>query len=209
AGCPSLSSNVTAEPGNWEKAANAAWTSQGQPKVFFYGSIACPYCSASSWAIVFALQHFGVLTGTSYGYSNVNDNPSHIPETILAGSALQSSYVSWDVAESTNDNQITTPGVAGCTEQAFVSTYDNGGSIPFFVIGGTYIHTGSFVDPTQLAGMTTAQVQGQVSNQSGTAWNAISTPAWTLEAFLVKADGGVPTSVANDPHVAPILAQIH
>ncbi|HZY69801.1 MAG TPA: DUF929 family protein, partial [Thermoplasmata archaeon] len=216
AGCPSLSSNVTAEPGNWEKAANAAWTSQGQPKVFFYGSIACPYCSASSWAVAMALERFadkGVFGPIVYGYSKTGDTPSHVPETILAGTSLPGSYISWEVVESTDPNNIVEPALPGCTEQALVNTYDAARSIPFVVVGGIYFHVGSLVDPSPLQGLTTAEVAGQIANQSGGAWNAISVAAWTLEAFiesaLLKAGLSVPPSAANDPNVARIFSQIH
>jgi hypothetical protein len=65
------------------------------------------------------------------------------------------------------------------------------------------------VNPAALAGLTASQVGGQVSNQSGNAWTAIAPAAYLLEAFIVKANGGQPTNVANDPNVSPLLGQIH
>ncbi|MCI4350383.1 MAG: DUF929 domain-containing protein [Thermoplasmata archaeon] len=209
AGCPNLTPNLSAEPSNWEKAANPAWTSGGNPVFFFYGSIACPYCSASSWSMMVALQKFGALSGLTYGYSSPTDQAGpNTPEVILAGSALQSQYITLDVAEATDPTTITLPTVSGCVEQAYVSAYGSGG-IPFNVIGGVYVHSGTLVQPSVLHGMTYQQVQGQVSNQSGPAWDAIKGPAYAMEAFMVKADGGNPANVANDPNVAGILSQIH
>lgn len=207
-GCPTLTSATTGEPANFSKANDPAWTDGGVPVFFFDGSTACPFCSASSWTMSMALGAFGTLSGTSYDRSNPGDSFPNTPEVVLAGAALQSRWVSLRVAESTNDNQITAAPTTGCVEPAYVNSYDSHGYIPFVVIDGQYFHVGAMVDPAKLAGLSPPQVQGQLDNQSGPAWNAISPTAYLLEAFLVKANGGQPASVANDPSVAALLRQI-
>jgi hypothetical protein len=176
---------------------------------FFYGSAACPFCSASSWSMVVALEAFGTLSGTSYDRSSPTDVYPNTAEVVLTNAILQSKYVNLQVAESTNDNQITSAATSGCFQSSYVSTYDSVGSIPFVVVGGQFFHVGAMVNPSSLAGLSAQQIQGQINNQSGAAWNAISPVAYLLEAFLVKTDGGQPASVANNPSVAPLLAQIH
>jgi hypothetical protein len=208
-GCPTLTSTVTGEPSSFSHVSNPLWAENGAPVFFFYGSAACPYCSASSWGMVVALEAFGTLTGTYYDRSNPNDVYPDTPETVLANAAYQSKYITLEVAESTDDNEITPAATTGCVQSAYVSAYDSGGSIPYVVIGGQYFHVGQMVDPASLQGMDYQEVQGQVNNQSGAAWNAISPTAYTLEAFMCKADGGQPTSACTDPSVAAILAQIH
>ncbi|MCI4353975.1 MAG: hypothetical protein L3K06_01245 [Thermoplasmata archaeon] len=208
-GCPTLPAVASAEPQGWQKANAAAWQDNGVPVFFFYGSIACPYCSASSWAINMALERFsttGTVSGTSYGLSNPNEQ--RIPEIDLSSATVQSQWLSFNVLEGTNDNTITTPPANTCTQQAYISAYDSGGSIPFLVINGQYIHVGTIVTPTDLAPLTPQQVAGQLQNQSGLAWNAVSPAAFMMEAFIVKANNGLPRSVATDPNVAPLLAQI-
>jgi hypothetical protein len=208
-GCPTLTSQTTGEPGSFSKANNALWADNGAPVFFFYGSAACPYCSASSWAVVYALQQFGTLSGVYQDHSSPTDVYPNTPELELTNAVMQSRWVSLHVAESTNDLTVTPAATRGCVESSYVSSYDVVGSIPFIVIGGQYFHVGTLVNPASLAGLNATQVQSQISNQSGTAWNAISPTAYLLEAFLVKANGGQPTSVANNPSVAPLLAQIH
>jgi len=208
-GCPTLTSQTTGEPGSFSKANNALWADNGVPVFFFYGSAACPYCSASSWAMVVALQAFGTLSGTYYDRSNPADVDPNTAEVVLSGATLQSKWVSLHVAESTNDNQIQPASTTGCIESSYVSSYDSGGSIPFVVIGGQYLHIGAMVNPASLQGLNASTIQSQVNAQSGAAWNAISPTAYLLEAFLVKANGGQPTSLATNPSVAPLLAQIH
>jgi hypothetical protein len=207
-GCPTLTSATSPEPGNFSKVNDPLWGDNGVPVFFFDGSTACPFCSASSWAMEVALGAFGTLSGTSYDRSNPTDTYPNTPEVVLADATLQSRWVSLHVAESTNDDQITSAPTTGCVESAYLSTYDSFGYIPFVVIAGHYLHTGAMVDPAKLAGMTAPEVQGQLDNQSGPAWNAVSPTAYLLEAFLVTANGGQPSSVATDPPVAALLAQI-
>ncbi|HEV2165788.1 MAG TPA: DUF929 family protein [Thermoplasmata archaeon] len=217
-GCPTLTSSTSGEPGGWAKAKNTMWTDNGVPVLFFYGSIACPYCSASSWAIVGALKSMGQLSGTYYGHSD--NNPNDIPDTpevVLAQATLVSQYVALHVDESTDDGNITQPATPSCVDQAYVSSYDSTGSIPYVVLGGIYIHVGTLADPTQFrvtpgdassSPLTPQQVQGQIDNQSGAAWNAISPQMYLLEAYLVKLNNGEPASVASNPNVANYLKQI-
>jgi uncharacterized protein DUF929 len=208
-GCPTLTSQTMGEPGSFSKANNALWADSGAPVFFFYGSAACPYCSASSWAIAVALEQFGTLSGTYQDHSSATDVYPNTPELVFSNAALQSKWVSMHIAESTSDTTITPAATTGCVESAYVSAYDSVGSIPYVVIGGQYFHVGAMVNPASLAGMSATTVQNSIANQSGPAWNAISPTAYLLEAFLVKANNGQPTSVATNPSVAPLLAQIH
>ncbi len=206
--CPTLSPISGSEPQGWERASAPAWTSNGVPVFFFAGSEACPYCSASSWAMYFALERFGTITGTQLFHSNPGDTPSNIPEIVLANAQIQSQYVALDILEGQVDTTITIPPASSCTQQAYMSAYDTGGSIPFNTINGQYVHVGTLVDPTQLEGYTPQEINGQMLNQSEPAWGAVSPAMYMMEAFIVKANGGLPTSVAQDPNVAPLLAQI-
>jgi hypothetical protein len=216
-GCPTLTSTTTGMGSfNWEKAKNPEWTESGVPVFFFYGSIACPYCSASSWAMANALMAFGNLMGTSYGSSNPGDVYPNTPEVILASATLTSQYVALHVDESTNPDQITTPATPSCIDTAYVSSYDSTGSIPYVVVGGLYIHVGQLVDPGQMrvpqtptgTPLTPQQVQGEINNQSGPAWNAVSGQMYFIEALIVHLNNGQPSGVAANPIVQQDLKQI-
>jgi hypothetical protein len=202
AGYPTLTGVTSSEPDHFQKAANPLWTSGGHPVFFFFGSAACPFCSASSWAMVVALERFGTngassVSGISYAYSNPNDVYPNTPETVLAAATLTSNYLTLQVAETTYTGAITLPGFANEYQNAYFVAYDSGGDIPFVVIGGQYITTGSLglVNPADLAGLTTGEVQNAVDTQSGAAWTAISPAADWLTAFILKVDGGQPASL--------------
>lgn len=218
AGVPSLSTSVVQETGTgWEKAPNSVWSSGGLPVVLFYGSVACPYCAASSWAVYEALSQFGSLSGWSYATSTSSDVYPSTPEVSLVSTSVASTSLSIDIREANDPQQITLPPVSP-VEQAYVNAYNTGGGIPFLVVGGVYIHVGTLVDPASLESGGTALTPQHVAqslanaNPSDPVYAAIHQAQLYLEAYFVKIDqaAGItpPTSVAGDPSVAAIVAQI-
>ncbi|MCI4322963.1 MAG: DUF929 domain-containing protein [Thermoplasmata archaeon] len=209
AGCPTLSSSTVGEPSGWSKAANPTWKIDGNSVFLFYGSIACPYCSASSWAVLAALMQMGQVSSSTltFGSSNPGDVYPNTPEVYVYSIALSSKYISLDAREGTDPTSITTPAVS-CVEQAYATQYDTGGSIPFLVINGQYFHVGTLVNPQSLAGLSPQTVYDQVTSQSGAAWTAIAPSAYLLEAIMVKVNDNQPASVASNPNVSPLLQQL-
>jgi hypothetical protein len=209
-GIPVLYPINQSEPAGWGRAPNHAWTDGGRPVFLFIGSIACPYCSASSWAMVGALQAFGSLSNYRQGTSNPADTFPNTPELELDSSVYTSNLVSWDVKEGSNPSAISWPALSS-TENAYFSAYDTAGSIPFLVVDGLFIHVGTLLDPSQLTTApgqpsgtgtpyTPAQVAQDVSSQSGPVYSAIITAQYSLEAYLWKAcalQGLTPPSVVT------------
>ncbi len=199
AGYPTLTGICSSQPDNFHGCGNALWTdtgsSSGKPVYFFFGSAACPYCSASSWAMLVALERFGTISGEYPDYSNPNDVYPDTPEMVLANAVLSSSYISLQVAENTYTGQIILPGFANEYQNAYFAAYDSGGSIPFVVIGGQYYTVGTLVNPADLSGMTTSEMQTDIESQSGAGWTAVSPAADWVTAFILKVDGGQPASL--------------
>ncbi len=204
----------------FQQAANGLWTENGRPVVFFMGSAACPYCSASSWAIRGALDLFGGLDGTGYTTSAPDDSAGpNTPEVTLYGSTLGGTYLTWLPAED-SDNQVIQQPALTPAEQSYLSAYDATGSIPFLVFGGIYIHVGTFVEPASLttggavgtAPYTPSQVNGQMQNQSGPAYSAIIQYVYLIAAYCAKIDELAhitpPSAVMQNAQVQADLQQI-
>ena len=206
-GCPYLPAQSTLTPqGNgWSSGSMAAWQESGMPVFYFYGASWCPYCSASSWALWKALTEFqsgfngltSGIPGTQQYYSNPGDVYPSTPEMILSGATVTSSFVSFQVNEYywTLDNGATAgtfPGTSNCIQQAYVSAY-SGGSIPFVVINGQYVHGGSsLINPSDLStwASTGAQtVATDVLTETGQPWSIIEQQAAQICAFILKSDG--------------------
>lgn len=208
AGCPTLHPFPSSAPGGWQRIANPPWTSGGHPVLYFFGSAACPYCSASSWALAKALGRFGSLSGTYFDRSSTSDVDPATPEVVLAHASLASPYIALDVLESTDNQTISAPSAGTCTEQAYVSAYDGTGSIPFVVVGGQYLHLGTFVDPSTLAGLSAHTVASEVQNGTGPAGAAVGPSADYLTAYLLRIDGGQPAALLSNGAVAADYAAI-
>jgi hypothetical protein len=209
AGCPVLSPFLTSEPGGWQRVPHANWSSGASPVLFFYGSVACPYCSASSWAVLGALERLGNVSGVSYDHSTPNDVYPNTPSVVLANLSLVSPYLALDIHEATNDQQIQAPSIGACTEQAYLSAYDPLGGIPFVAVGGVFVHAGStLVDPGAFNGLSTAQVLGELGAHQGSAYTAVVAAEDLILAFVVVLDHGGPPGVVNDPAVAAIVGEV-
>jgi hypothetical protein len=219
AGIPNLSTNITPQPSNsdgtWYHAANPVWTENGRPVFLYVGSVACPYCSASSWAMRGALEAFGSLSGWTYLQSSSTDVYPNTPEVDLSAVSYNSSYLSLSIYEGTDDSSISVPPLPPLPN-AYVQTYDSSGGIPFVVVGGQYFHLGSLVNPATLSPGGTAlspqQVENDLASGTGPVYSEINSAQLYLEAYFVKADqkAGItpPAAVTGDPAVMSIVAQI-
>jgi hypothetical protein len=205
--------------GGWQKASNPLWLDGGRPVVFFMGSAACPFCSASSWSIRDALQAFGGLTGWTYATSSSTDSAGpNTAEVTLYGTTLGGSYLAWDPQEDSNTQTIQQPALSP-TEKSYLLAYNPSGSIPFIVFGGIYIHTGTYVSPAALCvnqqignPYTPQQIDQQIQSQSGPAYQSILAQTYLLEAYFLKLDQLAnitpPSTVASDPNVQADLRTI-
>src|SRR5271170_801210 len=210
-GCPYLppAAALSSQPGpGWAKASVAAWQDGGKPVLYFYGASWCPFCSASSWAIWKALTEFGTVTGNYTGFSSLTDTDAGTPEMVLGNAQLTSANVSFIVTEDLSGVGGTFPGTTNCVQAAYVGAY-SGGSIPFVVVNGQFVHGGStLIDPTTLTsynyantgGAGAATVRNQVFTENGAAWTTIAPQAEWMMAFLVNCLGGNVAYYASHYH---------
>lgn len=187
-----------------------AWESGSLPVVYFYGASWCPYCSAGSWAIYKALTEFGNVTGAgaSLYYSDPGDVYASTPEIVIAWVAANytSSWVSVQVSQYVGSpSGHTFPGTSNCYQSAYVGAY-SGGSIPFLVVNGQYVHAQSqLIYPQDLATWATSgagAVLSSVQAANGGPWSAVSFQAFWVMAFItrsVESNTGVGfTQLASD-----------
>jgi hypothetical protein len=212
-GCPYLppASALGSTPASgWQYADVNAWQDGGKPVFYFYGASWCPYCSASSWALYKALSEFGSVSGqnSALGFSSLNDVYAGTPEMILGDLTFSSNTISFVPNEDLSGVDGSFPTAIGCVAQAYVSAY-SGGSIPFSVVNGQYVHGGStIINPADLSSYTYSAtggsgaqtVYGQVSSESGSAWNVVSSEAYWVMALLTKTSGDSVANLASEYH---------
>jgi thiol-disulfide isomerase/thioredoxin len=215
-GCPYLppSSSLSATPApDWKTGSMPLWTEGGKPVVYFYGASWCPYCSASSWSIWKALTEFGTVSGAVPGYSFAGAEVyPHTPEIILANATLNSPSIAFQVTEYNGPTDGVTLGTSSCVQQGYLVAY-SGGSIPFVVVGGKYVHGGATLNnPKAFENYTSINdsngaptVEMQVRNETGQGWTGAQAQAWWIMAMLVKELNEPVSTLAADvtPHWSP------
>jgi hypothetical protein len=199
------------------------WLSgEGLPVLFFYGSLACPFCGASSWAIYRALQDFGTFSSSpACSSSNPGDEYPDTPELNLGAMTYTSDYIAVDMKEGQDNQAISTPGLS-LYEEAYVHYYDSGGYLPLYVIGGVWIQNSAIVDPSVFHSSTYSQPLYTCSQVLSILQNPGSNPTVSnaivnqgsnyVEAFLCAAcyRAGIapPPSVTSNHAVMDIEASI-
>lgn len=215
-GCPFLPSGSSLTPASssgWDKVPTSAWQDGGQPVFFSFGATWCPYCSASSWAEFKALTFFGAVSGTSLSYSSASDSPASVPEIVLADLTLgpiggHAPASSVQIREDTSGVRGNSPGTANCIQQAYLTSYDPNVGIPFVVINGQYVHSGTLVDPNCLqpwwAGSNGGNlaVKNSVVNETaagsgGNPWNCVSSATYWMAAMIALSTGQQLTTLKN------------
>jgi hypothetical protein len=158
-----------------------------------------------------ALSAFGSLSGLTYGYSSPTDQAGpNTPETGLSSSALSSSFITWDPHEDPYNQSIVLPGLT-YPELQYVNVYNPTSSIPFMVVGGMYVHQGTFVSPSTLAQLSWQTVASDMRSQTGV-YSSVNGEAIYIEAYIAKtlqnAGLGLPSGVTGDSSVMSIVGQI-
>lgn len=228
---PQFLASPVSEPGpagdlGWERVTSntcVPWNASGAPVLLYVGSLACPYCAASSWPLAGAMGNFSLPTGPlgPYSTSSPNDVYPSTPEVDLLGVTQGSPVLAPDMEIGASSQSIQVPSLSGLAQEYF-SKFDPGGGIPFLVVGGIYVHLGSLVAPSNLTynglPLSPATVASDLGACAGNfSWgpvcHALLLPQLYLEAYLYKVDliAGLAPPIAylsQDPADLSTLQQI-
>ena len=128
----------------------APLTSGGKPEMLYIGAEYCPYCAFERWGMIVSLSRFGSFSGLRTIHSSSTDVYPNTPTWTFYKSTYTSKYVTFTpVEETTNVPDKNSP--AGYVplqtptpaQQALLSKYNPGGSIPFVNFGNKYVITGA------------------------------------------------------------------
>jgi hypothetical protein len=139
-----------------------AITQGGKPVLVYIGAEYCPYCAASRWALIIALNRFGSFTGLETVASSPYDTWANTRTFSFAKATYTSPYLVFEPTEYTSNacavaissnscpnDQYKTLQPLSTLDKSLLTTYENSSlSIPFFAWGGKYISAGALYLPT-------------------------------------------------------------
>jgi Domain of unknown function (DUF929) len=217
--------NFTGIPGTtWDNAGLAGATAptfvgdaggQGaKPVVLYIGAGYCPYCAAARWSMIAALARFGTFSGLTYAQSSASDVYPNTPTFSFYGATYTSPYIEFQTVELEGDvplangqyPQLQRPTVE---QEDLIEKYDappyvaraSAGGIPFILIGGHYMWSGSPFSPGVLDNQSQAAIAATLPTGTGDAAHAVLINANQFTATICAVDGNQPASVCNTPMI--------
>ncbi len=181
----------------------------GKPGVLYVGAEYCPFCAAGRWGLLLALMRFGDFSTLHYMTSSASDIFGSTPTFTFYNSTYNSSYISFDSAE-TQTNTYTPLQQLNPEENITFHTYDTSG-IPFMDFGNKSIQSGSDFSPGIIWSphYNWQQIIALLSQPNSTASQAIIGSADVLTAQICQEDNFTPTDVCSAHYIKPILAAMH
>ena len=170
-------------------------TINGKLAIVFVSEESCPFCAAERWPLTVALSHFGTWSRLGITKSSATDVYPDTATFSFRAARYRSAELTLRTTELTDNAghplQAQTP-----LDAKLVATYDvppyvnsvyQSGAVPFLDIGNQYILAGAQYDPQLLAGLSAAQIAGQLSNPSSPVAEAVDGAARVIVAAIDQA----------------------
>ena len=167
-------------------------TINGKLAIVFVSEESCPFCAAERWPLTVALSHFGTWSRLGITKSSATDVYPDTATFSFRAARYRSAELTLRTTELTDNAghplQAQTP-----LDAKLIATYDvppyvnsvyQSGAVPFLDIGNQYILAGAQYDPQLLAGLSAAQIAGQLSNPSSPVAEAVDGAARVIVAAI-------------------------
>ncbi len=179
----------------------------GKPEVFYLGAEYCPYCAAERWPMIIALSRFGTFSGLQTTTSSSSDIYPNTPTFTFRSATFTSPYIDFQSVE-TSDRDQNALQAPTAEQQALVTKYDTGGSIPFVDFGNRYAFAGAMYLPDILAGMTWQPVADLLQQPGSAQAKAILGAANLITAAVCQLSGQQPVAVCSGASIQAIEAKL-
>ncbi len=182
-------------------------TAGGKPELLYMGGQYCPFCAAERWAIAAAVSRFGTLSGEHFIHSSPTDVYPSTPTLSFDKAHYTSKYLAFVPVEWYGEKTDTHTPFGHVylqhptAQQAALFTRYAGGSFPFVDIGNKYLLPQAQYLPSDLAGLSWAQVAAAMQNPSSTAGKDIDGAANMITAAICTLTHGQPRNVCTSPGV--------
>jgi thiol-disulfide isomerase/thioredoxin len=178
-----------------------------KPGVYYFGADFCPYCAATRWSLIIALDRFGKFTGLGNMSSYYADTAGPNTATFTFEKATYTSpYIVFHSTEAYTNSipsgasyyqTLQTP----TKEEMAVLKLFSAQSFPFISEGNQVVTLSAPFDPKLLAGETREQIAKNLGDPLNSATQAIITTANFYTAGICHIDGNAPATVCNSAGV--------
>jgi hypothetical protein len=164
----------------------------GKPAIVFVSEESCPFCAAERWPLAVALSHFGTWSHLGATRSSASDVFPSTATLSFRTASYRSSQLTLRTTELADnrghplqpltalDNKL----IRSYDVPPYVNSADQSGAVPFLDIGDHYILAGAQYDPQVLAGLSQAQIAGQLRNPDSPVAKAIDGSANVIIAAI-------------------------
>ena len=164
----------------------------GKPAIVFVSEESCPFCAAERWALTVALSHFGTWSQLGITKSSATDVYPNTATLSFRSARYRSAELTLSTTELTDNvghplqpqTQLDASLIASYDVPPYVNSVDQSGAVPFLDIGNRFILAGAQYDPQVLAGLSAAQIAGQLSNPSSPVAQAVDGSAKVIIAAI-------------------------
>lgn len=170
----------------------------GKPLVFYFGAEFCPYCAAERWPLIIALSRFGTFSGLATSTSSSTDVFANTRTFTFRSATYTSDVIAFQSVEASDrdGNGLQSPSAA---QQALITKYDQGDTIPFLDIGNGYVLLQPSYMPDAIRGMSWSQIATALGNPESPQAQAIIGSANQLTAAICTLTSNQPATVCTAP----------
>jgi hypothetical protein len=163
-----------------------------KPAIVFVSEESCPFCAAQRWPLVVALSHFGSWRHLGTTRSSATDVFPSTATLSFRTAVYHSKELTLRTTELTDNRgrplqpltPLDTTLMRAYDVPPYVNSADQSGAVPFLDIGNRYVLAGAQYDPQVLAGLSAAQIAGQLRDPASPVAKAIDGSARTIIAAI-------------------------
>jgi hypothetical protein len=167
-------------------------TMGGKPAIVFVSEESCPFCAAERWSLAVALSHFGTWSHLGTTTSSATDVYPDTATLSFRTAQYHSTELTLRTTELTDNagrplqaqTQLDTSLIDTFDVPPYVNSADQSGAVPFLDIANKYILAGAQYNPQVLAGLSAAQIAGQLSRPASPVAQAIDGSAQVIIAAI-------------------------
>jgi hypothetical protein len=164
----------------------------GKPVIVFVSEESCPFCAAERWSLAVALSHFGTWSHLGSTTSSATDVYPDTATLSFRTAVYRSTELTLRTTELTDNaghplqaqTALDTRVIGAFDVPPYVNSADQSGAVPFLDIANRYILAGAQYSPQVLAGLSAAQIAGQLANPSSQVAQAIDGSARVIVAAI-------------------------